>query len=107
MEICETTQAAKIEAKFRVNMALSPQEGCQQLTNASLTPPPKTAASSKVRPEGRESSKTTPAKRPSGKSQPTLAMDVSEYGLGAEIANPFAGIGFRPGEKIKEWKVIH
>jgi hypothetical protein len=27
-----------------------------------------------------------------------------EYGLGTEIANLFAGIGFRPDEGIKEWK---
>lgn len=27
-----------------------------------------------------------------------------QYGLGTEIANLFAGIGFRPGEEIKEWK---
>jgi antitoxin FitA len=30
--------------------------------------------------------------------------ETPSMGMGTEIANLFAGIGFRPGEEIKEWK---
>lgn len=32
------------------------------------------------------------------------AVEKPSMGMGTEIANLFAGIGFRPGEEIKEWK---
>jgi antitoxin FitA len=32
------------------------------------------------------------------------ATEKPSTGMGTDIANLFAGIGFRPGEEIKEWK---
>ena len=44
------------------------------------------------------------ARGPSGQLPVAEDKNAFEYGLGTDIANLFAGIGFRPGEEIKEWK---
>jgi hypothetical protein len=43
-------------------------------------------------------------KQPADPHPVKLSDEDKGYGLGTDIANLFAGIGFRPGEEIKEWK---